>query len=421
MAVLLVSVLLALLIYPVSAANPTINLSRHEIVTQLLDGYEATVAPAEYGIGVTDKVQLYILSIDSISDSSMDYDMSFYLRQRWYDPRLRFNASLGVDALELDPKLMDRIWVPDIYIINEKTAKFHTVTVPNKMMYIYPDGLVLYSVRVSGVFSCMMNLHKYPLDKQICDIRMESYSHSASTLVVRWNDPPAEMSKTLRLPQFDITLMKSFFCDQQYMGINYTCIGLDIHLERNIGYYLTQTYVPCILVVILSWVNFWLSVDAVPARISLGLLTVLTMTTQSSAAVRGLTVVSYVKAMDVWIFACLFFVFAGLLEFAWVNVSNRVESRRKSVLDLPALVNGSAPNSPTKQNSPLPREGFSFKPSKNREKARNIDRVSRFLFPLAFILFNVGYWLVYLVLWEPVVDKHADTEGVTMPINLNDD
>ena len=73
--------------------------------------------------------------------------MSFYLRQRWYDPRLQFNASLGVDALELDPKLMDRIWVPDIYIINEKTAKFHTVTVPNKMMYIYPDGLVLYSAR----------------------------------------------------------------------------------------------------------------------------------------------------------------------------------------------------------------------------------------------------------------------------------
>lgn len=84
-------------------------------------------------------------------------------------------------------------------------------------------------------------------------------------------------------------------------SVNYTCIGLDIHLERNIGYYLTQTYVPCVLVVILSWVNFWLSIDAVPARISLGLLTVLTMTTQSSAAVRGLTVVSYVKAMDVWI------------------------------------------------------------------------------------------------------------------------
>ncbi|XP_062596050.1 glycine receptor subunit alpha-3-like [Saccostrea cucullata] len=396
------------------------NLSRNirqEIIENLLTGYEATVAPTEHGIPVTDIVQLYILSIDSISDSSMDYDMSFYLRQRWYDPRLQYNESLGADVLELDPKLMDKIWVPDIYIINEKTAKIHVVTVPNKMMYIYPDGLVLYSARVSGVFSCMMDLHKYPLDKQICDIRLESYGHSAATLIVRWRDTPAEISKSLRLPQFDINLLRSFHCDQQYMGINYTCIGLDIHLMRNIGYYLTQTYIPCILVVILSWVNFWLSVDAVPARISLGLLTVLTMTTQSSAAVRGLTVVSYVKAMDVWVFACLFFVFAGLLEFAWVNVSNRVESRRKSVTDLPALMNGK--NSPTK-GSPKHRDGFFFKPSKDREKARNIDRVSRFLFPLAFILFNAAYWSIYLVLWEPVQDKHEDSEGITIPVNLND-
>ena len=36
------------------------------------------------------------------------------------------------------------------------------------------------------------------------------------------------------------------------------------------------------LVVILSWVSFWIDIDAVPARITLGLLTVLTMTTQVS-------------------------------------------------------------------------------------------------------------------------------------------
>lgn len=77
--------------------------------------------------------------------------------------------------------------------------------------------------------------------------------------------------------------------------------------------------------------------------------------------------------------------------------------------------------SPKTESPTSQREGFSFTPSKNREKARNIDRVSRFLFPAAFILFNVGYWLVYLVLWEPVIDKHSDSEGVTMTVNLNDD
>ena len=31
-----------------------------------------------------------------------------------------------------------------------------------------------------------------------------------------------------------------------------------------------------------------------------------------------------------------------------------------------------------------------------RKAAQKMDQQSRFLFPLAFLLFNVGYWLYYL-------------------------
>ena len=70
---------------------------------------------------------------------------------------------------------------------------------------------------------------------------------------------------------------------------------LEIELSRKFGYYITQIYIPSILIVILSWVSFWLDKEAVPARISLGLLTVLTMTTQSAGARSSLPKVSYVK------------------------------------------------------------------------------------------------------------------------------
>ena len=36
------------------------------------------------------------------------------------------------------------------------------------------------------------------------------------------------------------------------------------------------------LVVVLSWVSFWIDLHAVPARISVGLLTVVTISTQAS-------------------------------------------------------------------------------------------------------------------------------------------
>ena len=70
-------------------------------------------------------------------------------------------------------------------------------------------------------------------------------------------------------------------------------------IERQFEFYLLQTYIPSMLVVILSWVSFWIDIDAVPARITLGLLTVLTMTTQVSLdaiskSMHALQVLEYV-------------------------------------------------------------------------------------------------------------------------------
>ena len=84
--------------------------------------------------------------------------------------------------------------------------------------------------------------------------------------------------------------------EKHFFSVNYTCVKLKFQLTRDAGYYVTQIYIPSILIVILSWVSFWLDMDAVPARISLGLLTVLTMTTQSSGARASLPRVSYVKS-----------------------------------------------------------------------------------------------------------------------------
>lgn len=109
----------------------------------------------------------------------------------------------------------------------------------------------------------------------------------------------------------------------------FSCIQLNLHFQRNIGYYMIQFFVPSVMIVLLSWVSFWLTIDAVPARISLGILTVLTMTTQRSAGTASLPRVSYVKAIDVWMGACLVFVFAALLEFAFVNVMERRQVKRK--------------------------------------------------------------------------------------------
>lgn len=66
-------------------------------------------------------------------------------------------------------------------------------------------------------------------------------------------------------------------------------------LTRDVGFYMIQTYIPSALIVGLSWVSFWINIDAVPARISLGVLTILTMTTQTTGTTSSLPRVSYIK------------------------------------------------------------------------------------------------------------------------------
>ena len=82
---------------------------------------------------------------------------------------------------------------------------------------------------------------------------------------------------------------------------------------RSMGYYLIQIYIPSGLIVIISWVSFWLNRAATPARVSLGVTTVLTMTTLMSSTNAALPKISYVKSIDIFLGTCFVMVFASLL------------------------------------------------------------------------------------------------------------
>ena len=85
------------------------------------------------------------------------------------------------------------------------------------------------------------------------------------------------------------------------------------------------------MLVIVSWVSFWLDQNAVPARVSLGVTTLLTMATQTSGINAALPPVSYTKAIDVWTGVCLMFVFGAMLEFALVNYASRSDMHRETL------------------------------------------------------------------------------------------
>lgn len=88
--------------------------------------------------------------------------------------------------------------------------------------------------------------------------------------------------------------------------------------------------------------SHWLSIDLSPnslspriatsARVGLGISAVLTITTISAGVRSTLPRISYVKAIDIYLFVCFIFVFSALLEYSAVNYSYWTSRAKKKSL-----------------------------------------------------------------------------------------
>ena len=60
-----------------------------------------------------------------------------------------------------------------------------------------------------------------------------------------------------------------------------SCLVAQFHMKRSVSFHLIQSYLPSILIVAISWVSFWMDLDSVPGRISLGVITLLAVSSQA--------------------------------------------------------------------------------------------------------------------------------------------
>ncbi|XP_061403798.1 glycine receptor subunit alpha-4-like [Lethenteron reissneri] len=364
-----------------AAANETIVVPSTFLETLLgpSSGYDFRLRPNFEGKPVVVNCSMFLEYIGSIEETTMDYQLNIFLREKWHDPRMTYDVARPF--LDLDNTIIGSIWKPDLFFGNEKSASFHRVTTDNMMLRVFRNGDVYFSIRLSLTLSCPMDLHNFPMDTQICRISLQSYGYTNDDLIVQWLDKsPVDFSDTLSLPQFELSRNVQFGdCSKNYVIGIFSCIEARFILRRQMGFYLIQLYIPSVLIVIISWVSFWINMDVAPARVGLGITTVLTMTTQSTGSRSSMPKLSYINAMDVWMTTCLVFVFAAMLEFVLVIMTAR---------KFKALAAQHLPIYPAPQDV----EG-----ERRVRLAQQIDNLSRWLFPVSFAVFNFLYWILFLV------------------------
>nr|BAL63029.1 GABA-gated chloride channel subunit [Sogatella furcifera] len=418
--------------------------------------YDKRVRPNYGGPPVEVGVTMYVLSISSLSEVKMDFTLDFYFRQFWTDPRLAFRKRPGVETLSVGSEFIKNIWVPDTFFVNEKQSYFHIATTSNEFIRIHHSGSITRSIRLTITASCPMNLQYFPMDRQLCHIEIESFGYTMRDIRYKWNEGPNSVgvSNEVSLPQFKVLGHRQRAMEISLTTGNYSRLACEIQFVRSMGYYLIQIYIPSGLIVIISWVSFWLNRNATPARVALGVTTVLTMTTLMSSTNAALPKISYVKSIDVYLGTCFVMVFASLLEYATVGyMAKRIQMRKNRFMAIqkiaeqkqkeaaghvPGVPGGDPADHAPKQTEVrfkvhdpkahfkggtlentingradeevhLPAPQHLIHPGKDINKLygitpSDIDKYSRIVFPVCFVCFNLMYWIIYLHISDVVAD-----------------
>ncbi|XP_049842402.1 glutamate-gated chloride channel isoform X4 [Schistocerca gregaria] len=299
--------------------------SDKEILDELLrkERYDKRLRPPVPGKLLVN-VSVLLLSLASPDESSLKYEVEFLLEQQWYDPRLRYSNHSNFEFLNAIHH-NEEVWLPDTYFIMHGDFKDPLIPV-HFALRIYRNGTVVYLMRRHLILSCQGSLHIFPFDDPLCSFAMESISYEQKYITYVWKNSEETLRKSPSLTTLNAYLIKNATTECEKKSIwrgNYSCLKVDLSFTRDRAFYFTTVFIPGIILVTSSFITFWLEWNAVPARVMIGVTTMLNFFTTSNGFRSTLPVVSNLTAMNVWDGVCMCFIYASLLEFVCVNYVGR--------------------------------------------------------------------------------------------------
>jgi len=185
---------------------------------------------------------------------------------------------------------------------------------------------------------------------------------------------------------------------------NKSCIRLGLTLKRSFQLFLIQVYIPCSMLIIVSWLSYFLHpVRSATARMGVAV-------SALGLAVFGVTLVntsllpraSYNKSIDYWTGTSLTLILFALIEFVIVNYLNQyVRCGSFSTRDLKQTHHQDTSDA-AEQQAPLNPSGddkFSSQQTISQTGTNNklgaaLDVACRILIPILFLVFIILYWLI---------------------------
>ncbi|XP_047123307.1 glutamate-gated chloride channel isoform X1 [Hydra vulgaris] len=395
-----VQILIIIFYFIVSCrTNPGMNWEKATLLLdKILINYQNGVVPIFENKAVEIKTSIVMNNMLPLEDTPQHFSLDFTLRMVWNDKRLVFNEVNHDVYIPLYAELSKRIWIPSIYFPLGKKGTFHDLLARNVFVFIYGNGTVKFTQRLRILSFCPMNFNFYPFDIQECNFKLSTFPKSSDYVRLNWSDVPIEGSKkNLHIPDYnEVKITTNSTTEAGDFDMTYDVLVVTFILHRDFSAHFIQSYFPCILIVGLSWVSFFVNYKAIPGRVSFGINTFLAIVYMTNSIRLTAPISKNLRSLDYYMLFCMIFVFGVLFEYALVGITDPDFSlswriKKKKNLD----VSGASESSCEKK--------VTFGPIVfNTGDQHVIDNCSKIVFPLAFLFFNVLYFVYHNVHPETV-------------------
>ena len=240
-----------------------------------------------------------INNIREIDDKKMTVTFEFYQQLTWIDDRIILDLSKEESKLggvPLTSNQLHHIWTPGLWIQSLFDFKLRSVFEPSIGLFLHKNTecelskcnssdvqnnstdndiktAVTFNFEARATVFCNFNYFRYPMDSQTCDFIMSSAYPFPDIVIFKLEE--SHFGSTFNSSNTDDFILGITFKDivNGFSGIS--CV---LRLERCLLPYIMKYYLPCVAMVIVSFISFLLSLNSIPARVALLVTLFLTLT-----------------------------------------------------------------------------------------------------------------------------------------------
>ena len=252
-------------------------------------------------------IKAVLVDVDAIKGSDQSFVASFYLEARWQDDRLSHQQQ------DLVTRPLNEVWHPRLQFLNQQRI---LSTFPERVT-ITPGGEVLYRQRVWGAFSQPLELQNFPFDRQDFQIILVASGYTPEEVKFMRNpDGLSGLASAFSQEEWDILEWRLDITPYSVMegDLPDASFAFVFVAERKLGFYIWKVIIPLILIVMMSWIVFWINPEQFATQIGVSTTSMLTLIAYRFVMVGLLPNISYLTRMDYFIFGSTLLVFLALIQ-----------------------------------------------------------------------------------------------------------